>query len=131
MSVHGASHFKCMACDAQTSIAEARSQWWICTTCGSYICPSCRVLLLETGQGICPGAIIQGSEPHSPHFTRFLGPREPTPVQEPQQRSTVTFLDDVPRRPKQQPGGKVVILPDQEDPEPVFSSDPVGQDDDN
>ncbi len=120
-----------MACDAQTSIAEARSQWWICTTCGSYICPSCRVLLLETGQGICPGAIIQGSEPHSPHFTRFLGPREPTPVQEPQQRSTVTFLDDVPRRPKQQPGGKVVTLPDQEDPEPVFSSDPVGQDDDN
>ncbi len=119
-----------MVCDTQTSLVEARSQWWICTTCGSYICPNCRTLFLETGQNTCPGAIIQGSEPHSPHFTRFLGPRDSSEVTELERSSSVTILADVPRRRVTQPSGKVVILPDEEGPESSPHTDSAGPNDD-
>lgn len=130
MSVHGASQMKCAACDSLTSLQEARSHWWICTICGSYICPSCRALFLETGQGTCPGAIVRGGEPHSPHFTRFLGPREPVEDPEPEPPSTVTILSDVPRSRPQQSGGKVVILPDKDRPESESNAVHEGRDDD-
>ena len=120
---------KCVACDSQTSLEEARSQWWICTVCGSYICPSCRALFLETGQSICPGAIVRGGEPHSPHFTRFLGPREQVDDAEPEPSSTVRILGDVPRSRPQQSVGKVVILSDAERPESESNADYEGRDD--
>jgi hypothetical protein len=120
---------KCAACDSLTSLQEARSQWWICTICGSYICPSCRALFLETGQDICPGAIVRGSEPHSPHFTRFLGPREPVEDTKPEPPSTVTILGDVLQSRPEQPGGKVIILPDEERPESETNADHEGRDD--
>ena len=103
---------KCVACDTQASVIEARSQWWICTTCGSYICPSCRALFLETSQGTCPGTIARGVDAHPPHFTRFLGPRRDTEEPESNARSTVVLLGDVRRRSAPSPSGRVIILDD-------------------
>lgn len=114
MSVHGASHMKCIACANQVSLDEARREWWICTTCGSYMCPNCRSLFLETGQGTCPGTIVRGVESHPPHFTRFLGPREEPEVVPPESRSTVVILEDVRRNQSHSPGGRVIILDDDE-----------------
>ena len=116
MSVHGASHMKCVACDAQASVTEARSQWWICTTCGSYMCPSCRALYLESDQGTCPGTIVRGVEAHPPHFTRFLGPRrEEAPPTDTQ--STVVLLDEILRHSTPQSKGRVIILEDADEKE--------------
>lgn len=129
MSVHGAAHMKCVACDSQTSLEEARSQWWICTICGSYICPPCRALFLETGQNICPSAIVRGGEPHSPHFTRFLGPRDQVEEPDPESPSTIRILDDVPKPRSPQSGGKVVILPDEEKAESGSAADQEGRND--
>ena len=112
MSVHGASHMKCVACDAQASVTEARSQWWICTTCGSYICPSCRALYLETSQGTCPGTIARGVEDHPPHFTRFLGPPPDREEAESNAQSTVVLLGNVRRRTAPSTRGRVLILDD-------------------
>ena len=110
MSVHGAAYIKCMACDCQVSLQEAQSQWWICTTCGSYICQSCRALFLETGQGTCPGTIVRGVEAHPPHFSRFLGPRRETDVLDTGEGSGVVLLNDVRRNQSSSPGGRVIIL---------------------
>ncbi|MFX0168360.1 MAG: hypothetical protein ACFE89_03285 [Candidatus Hodarchaeota archaeon] len=112
MSVHGASHMKCVACDAHVSLEEARSQWWICTTCGSYMCPSCRALFLETGTGTCPGTIVRGVEAHPPHFTRFLGLQRDVVEPDSSERSKVILLGDVQRRSSHSPGGRVVFLDD-------------------
>jgi len=111
MSIHGASHIKCVACDLEVPLLEARSQWWICTTCGSYICPSCHALYLETSQRICPGTIVRGVEAHQPHFTRFLLPRHEAELNE---RSRVIILGDVKRRQPLSLNGKVIILDDDE-----------------
>jgi hypothetical protein len=113
MSIHGASQMKCIACDAQVSLEGARSQWWICTTCGSYICPSCRALFLETSNNICPGTIVRGIEAHPTHFTRFLGPRTNNEEPDIDEPSSVVLLGDVRRNPSQVPGGRVVILEDE------------------
>ena len=110
MSVHGAAYIKCMACDSQASLQEAQSQWWICTTCGSYICSNCRALFLETGQGTCPGTIVRGSEAHPPHFTRFLGPRRETEESINNDSSRVVILNDVQYNPSSSPSGRVIIL---------------------
>ncbi len=112
MSIHGAAHIKCMACDSQVSLQEAQSQWWICTTCGSYICPSCRALFLETGQETCPGTIVRGVEVHPPHFSRFLGPRRDIDEPDSNEQSRVVLLGDVRRTPQQSQGGRVIILDD-------------------
>ena len=122
---------KCVACDSQTSLEEARSQWWICTICGSYICPSCRALFLETGQNTCPGAIVRGGEAHSPHFTRFLGPRDLGEEPEPESGSpsTVRILGDALKSHPQQSGGKVVILSEEEGAESGSTADHEGRDD--
>ncbi len=110
MSIHGAAHFKCVACDSQLSLQEAQSQWWICTTCGSYICPSCRALFLESGEGTCPGTIVRGVEAHPPHFTRFLGPRREPEQPDTSESSRVVLLNDVRRNSSSSPGGRVIIL---------------------
>jgi len=112
MSIHGASHIKCVACDSQASVTEARSQWWICTTCGSYICQSCRALYLETRQGTCPGTIARGVDAHPPHFTRFLRLRRETEETESSAHSTVVLLGDVPRQPTPPTSARVIILDD-------------------
>jgi hypothetical protein len=130
MSVHGASQMRCAGCATHKSLENARSQWWICTVCGSYICPSCRALFLESDQGICPGAIVRGSEAHSPHFTRFLGPRGESESQSIETQSSVRILGDVSRQSVQPSGGKVVILPDEEGTESHAEADQAGQDDD-
>lgn len=114
MSVHGASHMKCVACANQASLDEARREWWICTTCGSYMCPNCRSLFLETGQGACPGTIVLGVESHPPHFTRFLGPREERAELPSEPSSTVVILGDVRRNQPRSPSGRVIILDDDE-----------------
>ncbi|MFX1319099.1 MAG: hypothetical protein ACFE9D_04485 [Promethearchaeota archaeon] len=130
MSVHGASQMRCAACATQVSLENARSQWWICTVCGSYVCPSCRALFLESGQDTCPGAIVRGSEAHSPHFTRFLGPRLESESQPAETRRPVRILGDVSRHSPQPPGGKVVILSDEEGIESSSEADQVGRDND-
>lgn len=99
-----------MACDSQVPLPRARSQWWICTTCGSYICTSCRALFLETGQGICPGTIVRGVKAHPPHFTRFLGPRNEQKETDSTAPSRVILLGDVQPSTSQSPGGRVIIL---------------------
>lgn len=104
---------KCIACDAQVSLEEARSQWWICTTCGSYICPSCRALFLETSNNTCPGTIVRGVEAHPPHFTRFLGLRSNINESDTNEPSKVVLLDDVRRSARQSTGGRVAILEDE------------------
>ncbi|MFW9831918.1 MAG: hypothetical protein ACFFD8_09085 [Candidatus Thorarchaeota archaeon] len=114
MSVHSALHLNCVACDTQVPMLEARNKWWICTICGSYICPNCRALFLETGQVTCPGSIVRGSESHSPHFTRFLAPRQGSQEQENEPTATVVILADVPRQKPRVPSGKVIILTDEE-----------------
>jgi hypothetical protein len=114
MSVHGASQMKCLACANQVSLDEARREWWICTTCGSYMCPNCRSIFLETGQRTCPGTIVRGVEPHSPHFTRFLGPRGNSEDAQHELHSTVVILGDVPRNQPQSLGGRVIILDNEE-----------------
>ncbi len=78
------------------------------------MCPNCRSLFLETGQGTCPGTIVRGVESHPPHFTRFLGPREEPEVVPPESRSTVVILEDVRRNQSHSPGGRVIILDDDE-----------------
>ena len=110
MSVHGASHMKCVTCDTLASVTEARSQWWICTTCGSYMCPSCRALYLESNEGTCPGTIVRGVETHPPHFTRFLGPRSEAEPPETATRPTVVLLEDVGRSQPASTKGRVIIL---------------------
>ncbi|MFW9934645.1 MAG: hypothetical protein ACFFDU_03825 [Candidatus Thorarchaeota archaeon] len=114
MSIHRASHIKCVACDSQATLEEARSQWWICTSCGSYICASCRALLLEAGEDICPGAIARGTEAHAPHFSRFLGPRREADNSDSNRGSKVVFLGDVRRKPQHTPEGRVIIFDDDE-----------------
>ncbi|MFW9985322.1 MAG: hypothetical protein ACFFDJ_02025 [Candidatus Odinarchaeota archaeon] len=115
MSVHGASQMKCVACDAQVPLDEARRIWWICTTCGSYMCPNCRAIFLESGNGTCPGTIVRGVEPHPPHFTQFLDPRLTNDEILGEEDSSIVILGDVPRQghPKKK-GGKVIILQDKE-----------------
>jgi hypothetical protein len=111
MSVHSASHIKCIACDAQVSVDEARRTWWICTTCGSYMCPNCRAIFLESGDGICPGTIVRGVEPHSPHFTKFLGPRPSSDEPVGEEGPGIVILGNVPRTKRSQSrGGKVIML---------------------
>lgn len=112
MSVHGASHIKCVACDSQVTLEKARSQWWICTSCGSYICASCHALFLETGGGTCPGTITRGIEAHAPHFTRFLGPRHEAEISNSSRGSKVILLGDVQRKPQRTSEGRVIILDD-------------------
>lgn len=130
MSIHGASQMRCAACATQVSLENARSRWWICTICGSYICPSCRAIFLESGQGTCPGAIVRGGEAHSPHFTRFLGPRLDLESQPTEIQTSVRILGDVPRRSPQPLGGKVVILPEEEGIESRSEADQEGRDND-
>ena len=103
---------KCVACDTQASVSEARSQWWICTTCGSYICPSCHALYIETSQGTCPGTIARGVDTHPPHFTRFLGPRRDVEERDANSRPSVVLLEDVHRQPTSPTSGRVIILED-------------------
>jgi hypothetical protein len=107
---------KCVACANQVSLDKARREWWICTTCGSYMCPNCRLLFLETSQGACPGTIVRGVESHPPHFTRFLGPRVEPEETQPEPRSTVVILRDVRRNQSGSPCGRVIILDEDEDP---------------
>jgi len=114
MSVHSAAHMKCVACDSHASVTEARNEWWICTTCGSYMCPSCRALYLETSQDTCPGTIVRGVESHPPHFTRFLGPRREAEEPWTITHSTVVLLEDVRRPQLPSTKGRVIILEDED-----------------
>lgn len=113
MSVRGAAQVKCAICDDSGSLEVAHQDWWICTSCGSYLCPRCHTLFTRSGDEICPGTIVRGAEPHPPHLTRFLSPRT-NPEQEHQGGSSVRILEDVPHRPIPKPGGRVVILGDVE-----------------
>lgn len=57
---------------------------------------------------------MRAVEPHSPHFARFLAPRQESEVPEAEPSSTLVILDDVTRSQPRRTGGKVVILPDEE-----------------
>lgn len=134
MSVHGTSQIKCAICALQAPLQQANQDWWLCTTCGSYVCPDCYALFHSSEQGNCPGSIVRGTEIHPPHFTRFLSPRqEDTPPQE-TERSTVVILGDVRREARQQtpppPGGRVIILDDEEDQE-AESEERIGSEDED
>ncbi len=112
MSVYGAAQIKCAICDEQVSLEVARQEWWICTICSSYVCPRCYSLFRHSPQDTCPGTISRVIEVHTPHFTRFLGRRRIEQQSQPEQRTTVVMLGDVPRN-KRQPKpqrGKVIIL---------------------
>jgi hypothetical protein len=114
LSVHGAAQVKCAICDETVTLEVARQDWWICTSCGSYLCPRCHTLFTRSGDEICPGTIVRGAEPHPPHLTRFLAPRtNPEPLTD-QEGSSVVILDDIPRRPTPKTGGRVIILGDRE-----------------
>lgn len=114
MSVHHTAQVKCAICDETVSLESARQDWWICTSCGSYMCPRCYTLFTRSGDEICPGTIVRGAEPHPPHLTRFLAPRaNPEPSRQ-DGNSSVVILDDAPRRPTPKPGGRVIFLEDKE-----------------
>lgn len=128
MSVH-ATQMTCAICDSQVTLRIARRDWWLCTTCGSFVCPRCYVIFRESGQEFCPGTIVRGVEQHPPHFTRFLARRTTStpPVEE---RSTVVILGDVRRRTQPPLGGRVIILEDI-DPEIKTNDQSTGDDDDS
>jgi hypothetical protein len=88
------------------------------------VCPTCRSLFLETGQGTCPGTIVRGVESHSPHFTRFLEPREELEDASTEPHSTVVILGDVRRNQHSSPGGRVIILDDEEDQDDTDNDSP-------
>ena len=114
MSVHHAAQVKCVICDDTVSLENARQDWWICTSCGSYMCPRCHTLFTQSGDEICPGTIVRGVEPHPPHLSRFLAPRPNPEPSRPNGSSSVVILNDVPRRPRSQSGGRVIFLEDRE-----------------
>lgn len=126
MSVH-ATQMTCAVCDNQVALRVARRDWWLCTTCGSFVCPRCYGIFRESGQEFCPGTIVRGVEQHPPHFTRFLSPRTTTtpPVED---QSTVVILEDVRRRTPPPKGGRVIILDDVE-PERNNDDHSAGEDD--
>jgi hypothetical protein len=104
-----------VACDLQVPLQEAQSRWWICATCGSYICLSCRALLLETGQATCPGTLVRGVEAHPPHFACFLGPPHKVSHSNTDVHSRVIFLGDVKRGTSPSSNGRVIVLDDTQD----------------
>ncbi|MFX1562816.1 MAG: hypothetical protein ACFFDP_05875 [Promethearchaeota archaeon] len=128
MSVQ-ATQMTCAICDSQVALRIARREWWLCTTCGSFVCPRCYIIFQESGQEFCPGTIVRGVEPHPPHFTRFLARRTAAthPVEE---RSTVVILEDVRRRTPPPLGGRVIILDDSES-EINNNDNPTGDNDDS
>ncbi len=128
MSVQ-ATQMTCAICDKQVTLEIARQDWWLCTICGSYVCPQCYIIFRESGQDFCPGTIVRGVEQHLPHFTRFLAPRanaSPNAGEQP----TVAILGDVRRRTPLPRGGRVIILGDA-DPERNNESQATGNDHDS
>ncbi|MFX1474765.1 MAG: hypothetical protein ACFFCO_04700 [Promethearchaeota archaeon] len=129
MSVHGAAQVKCAVCDDAVSLEAARQDWWICTSCGSYLCPRCYTLFTRSGDDICPGTIVRGAEPHPPHLTRFLAPRTNPEPPTHQGESSVVILEDIPRRPPPRTGGRVIILGDREPKEEEHETQQVDEED--
>jgi hypothetical protein len=130
MSVSGATQIRCVVCATQAPPDVARRSWWVCLSCNSYVCPRCYGMLRESGQESCPGAIVRGSQPHAPHFTRFLSPRAPERPPQATSHKPVVILGDVPRRPAPSKRGRAVIFKNDEPSEPATDDDAAGNDDD-
>jgi hypothetical protein len=124
-----ATQMTCAICDIQVALRVARRDWWLCTICGSFVCPRCYTIFQESGQEFCPGTIVRGVEQHSPHFTRFLAPQTAA-TQSAEEESTVILLGDVRRRTSPPLGGRVIILEDVE-PENKNSNQSTGNEDDS